>query len=209
MPQPLPRSSLVSRFASSSLRLSSHHPRGITIISGSASSIANRNYNCTTSIPHCRCGCRNTTNSVCSCTCCAHPTPQKRTFVSVSSASAVSQPARIKSIFSGSATLPYSRKLTHPHRTLSSTPPTMAQEYKLKDIKSLADVKDFDKVESELEGLEGGKVLVVKVSGKPYALSPKCTHYGAPLKNGVLTPDGRLTCPWHGGEFCLLFLSCC
>jgi hypothetical protein len=36
----------------------------------------------------------------------------------------------------------------------------MAQEYKLKDISSLADIKNMDKVESEVEGVEGGKVLV-------------------------------------------------
>ncbi|KAJ9200472.1 hypothetical protein DTO164E3_4047 [Paecilomyces variotii] len=77
----------------------------------------------------------------------------------------------------------------------------MAKEFKLKDIKSLSDVKDFEKVESEVEGVEGGKILVVKVDGVAHALSPKCTHYGAPLKNGVLTPDGRLTCPWHGACF--------
>lgn len=27
------------------------------------------------------------------------------------------------------------------------------------------------------------------------------THFGAPLKNGVLTPEGRLICPWHGACF--------
>lgn len=76
----------------------------------------------------------------------------------------------------------------------------MAQEYKLKDIASLADIKPNDKVESEVEGVPDGKVLVLKFDGEVHALSPRCTHYGAPLKLGVVAPDGRITCPWHGGE---------
>ncbi|KAF4213189.1 hypothetical protein CNMCM8980_010479 [Aspergillus fumigatiaffinis] len=77
----------------------------------------------------------------------------------------------------------------------------MAQEYKLKDISSLADIKNMDKVESEVEGVEGGKVLVLRFNGQVHAMSPKCTHYGAPLKLGVVAPDGRITCPWHGACF--------
>lgn len=80
----------------------------------------------------------------------------------------------------------------------------MAQEYKLKDISSLADIKNMDKVESEVEGVEGGKVLVLRFNGQVHAMSPKCTHYGAPLKLGVVAPDGRITCPWHGGMLVLL-----
>jgi nitrite reductase/ring-hydroxylating ferredoxin subunit len=62
----------------------------------------------------------------------------------------------------------------------------MAQEFKLKDITSLQ-LKNGEKKEVEVEGVE------------VHATSPNCTHYGAPLAKGVLTPEGRLTCPWHGG----------
>jgi nitrite reductase/ring-hydroxylating ferredoxin subunit len=72
-------------------------------------------------------------------------------------------------------------------------------EFKLKDISSL-DLKNGDKVEAGVEGIEGGKVLLVKLDGKVHAMNANCTHYGAPLKNGILTPEGRLTCPWHGGQ---------
>ena len=75
----------------------------------------------------------------------------------------------------------------------------MAQEYKLKELSKL-DLKDLDKIEVEVEGIEGGKVLLVKAQGKVSALNANCTHYGAPLKNGVVSPDGRITCPWHGGR---------
>ncbi|KAJ5201528.1 Pyridine nucleotide-disulfide oxidoreductase dimerization [Penicillium cinerascens] len=77
----------------------------------------------------------------------------------------------------------------------------MSQEYKLKDISSLASVSPYEKREVEVEGIEDGKVLLLNHDGQVHALSPRCTHYGAPLKNGVVTPDGRLTCPWHGACF--------
>lgn len=73
-------------------------------------------------------------------------------------------------------------------------------EFKLKGLTSLVHLKDLDKVEAEVEGVEEGKVLLLSVGGKVSAVSPNCTHYGAPLKNGILTSEGRLTCPWHGGE---------
>jgi nitrite reductase/ring-hydroxylating ferredoxin subunit len=72
-------------------------------------------------------------------------------------------------------------------------------EFKVKDLSSL-DLKLGEKREVEVEGAEG-KILLVNVGGKISALGSKCTHYGAPLVNGVLTGDGRITCPWHGGMF--------
>ncbi|KAF2729416.1 rubredoxin-NAD(+) reductase [Polyplosphaeria fusca] len=76
----------------------------------------------------------------------------------------------------------------------------MAQEFKLKGLTSL-NLKNGEKQEVEVEGVEGGKVLLLKVQDEVHATSANCTHFGAPLKNGVLTPDGRLTCPWHGACF--------
>ncbi|KAI9810230.1 MAG: hypothetical protein M1827_006364 [Pycnora praestabilis] len=76
----------------------------------------------------------------------------------------------------------------------------MAQEYKLKGITSL-DLKQGDKQEVEVEGVENGKVLLVNSQGKVHAMSSKCTHYGAPLKLGVVTGDNRITCAWHGACF--------
>lgn len=74
----------------------------------------------------------------------------------------------------------------------------MAQEYKIKGLSSLS-LKPGDKQEVELEGLDS-KVLLLNAAGKIQAIGPRCTHYGAPLVNGVLSTNGRLTCPWHGGE---------
>jgi nitrite reductase/ring-hydroxylating ferredoxin subunit len=80
----------------------------------------------------------------------------------------------------------------------STTASVMATEFKLKDVTSLS-LKNGEKKEVEVEGVEGGKVLLLKVQDKVHATSANCTHYGAPLAKGVLTPEGRLTCPWHGG----------
>lgn len=71
-------------------------------------------------------------------------------------------------------------------------------EYKLR-IPSLS-LKDGELREVEVEGMDDTKVLLSKIKGKVYATSSKCTHYGAPLVKGVLSSDGRLTCPWHGGK---------
>ncbi|KAL8970672.1 MAG: hypothetical protein Q9183_001406 [Haloplaca sp. 2 TL-2023] len=76
----------------------------------------------------------------------------------------------------------------------------MAQEFKLKGLTAL-DLKSGEKREAEVEGIENGKILLAKVGGTTHAMSSNCTHYGAPLKNGVLTPEGRLTCAWHGACF--------
>lgn len=76
----------------------------------------------------------------------------------------------------------------------------MAQEYKLKGLSSL-DLKPGEKREVEVNGIEEGKVLLCNVGGKVTALGSKCTHYGAPLVKGILTADGRITCPWHGACF--------
>ena len=75
----------------------------------------------------------------------------------------------------------------------------MAQEYQIKGLSKL-DLKSGEKREVEVEGIEDGKVLLANLNGKTHAMSSKCTHYGAPLKLGVLSPDGRITCPWHGGQ---------
>jgi len=75
----------------------------------------------------------------------------------------------------------------------------MATEFKLKDLTSI-DLKNGQKQEAEVEGLDGAKVLLVKVNGELHAMNANCTHYGAPLVKGVVTGDGRITCPWHGGE---------
>ena len=96
-------------------------------------------------------------------------------------------------------------KASIPYPTRSAAPSNFSTisfrmaEFKLKELSSLS-IKNGEKVEAEVEGIEGGKVLLVKLDDKVHAMSANCTHYGAPLKSGVLAPDGRITCPWHGGD---------
>ena len=85
-------------------------------------------------------------------------------------------------------------------RSFTTSTITMAQEYKLKGLAAL-DLTNGEKREVEVEGIENGKVLLARVGGTTHAMSSNCTHYGAPLKLGVLNPEGRLTCAWHGGEY--------
>jgi nitrite reductase/ring-hydroxylating ferredoxin subunit len=83
--------------------------------------------------------------------------------------------------------------------TFATSARTMAQEFKLKGLTSV-DLKNGEKQEVEVEGVEKGKVLLAKINNEIHALSANCTHYGAPLVKGVLTASGRITCPWHGGK---------
>ncbi|CAK1356862.1 Apoptosis-inducing factor 1 [Cercospora beticola] len=90
-------------------------------------------------------------------------------------------------------------------RAFSTSFRIMATEFKLKGLTSI-DLKNGQTQEVEVEGVQASEdklatVLLAKVKDEVHALSPKCTHYGAPLAKGVLTGDGRLTCPWHGACF--------
>ncbi|KAI1207381.1 uncharacterized protein F4807DRAFT_435582 [Annulohypoxylon truncatum] len=87
-----------------------------------------------------------------------------------------------------------------PSRFISTSAIRAMPLFKLKDVTSLS-LQPGDKQEVEVEGVEGGKVLLLNAGGKIQALGAKCTHYGAPLAKGVLTKSGRLTCPWHGACF--------
>ncbi|RVD86736.1 uncharacterized protein DFL_004997 [Arthrobotrys flagrans] len=73
-------------------------------------------------------------------------------------------------------------------------------QYKLIGVDK-SDLKPTFKREVTVEGLGDTKLLLVQVGQNVTALSPRCTHYGAPLVKGTLTPSGRLKCPWHGACF--------
>lgn len=73
----------------------------------------------------------------------------------------------------------------------------------LTSLRSLNDLKEGELTEVNLTSQEDTKLLVVKFRGKAHAMTANCTHFGANLSKGVLAPDGKLTCPWHGGAFLL------
>jgi NADPH-dependent 2,4-dienoyl-CoA reductase/sulfur reductase-like enzyme/nitrite reductase/ring-hydroxylating ferredoxin subunit len=43
-------------------------------------------------------------------------------------------------------------------------------------------------------------ILLVNLEGEFYALGCCCTHYGAPLADGILSGE-RIVCPWHNAVF--------
>lgn len=75
---------------------------------------------------------------------------------------------------------------------------TLAKSVKIASVNDFTTT--FAKKQVQIPGSESN-VLVSKIKDKFYVTSPKCTHYGAPLEKGVLTPDGTIRCPWHGACF--------
>jgi len=70
----------------------------------------------------------------------------------------------------------------------------------LKEFKAakINDLKDGEmKVVSAGDGKE---ILLTRIDGNYYALGANCTHYGAPLAQGVLC-KGVIICPWHHACF--------
>ncbi|MBM3240846.1 Rieske 2Fe-2S domain-containing protein [Candidatus Poribacteria bacterium] len=64
----------------------------------------------------------------------------------------------------------------------------------------VAQVNDLQ--DGEMKEVNVGKisVLLVRVAGEFYALGSKCTHFGAPLAEGVVH-EHRVRCPWHQACF--------
>jgi apoptosis-inducing factor 3 len=43
-------------------------------------------------------------------------------------------------------------------------------------------------------------VLITRYNGQLHAIGAYCSHFGAPLVNGVLFDD-KVLCPWHAAGF--------
>ena len=64
-------------------------------------------------------------------------------------------------------------------------------------VAAVADVADGQMIQADADG---AAVLLARVGGRLHACTAHCTHYGAPLADGVL--DGtRVVCPWHHAAF--------
>src|SRR5678815_2430030 len=65
------------------------------------------------------------------------------------------------------------------------------------DVAGTADLRD-----GEMKQCPAGdsSVLIARINGDYHAFAATCTHYGAPLAEGVLNGD-RIVCPWHHACF--------
>jgi NADPH-dependent 2,4-dienoyl-CoA reductase/sulfur reductase-like enzyme/nitrite reductase/ring-hydroxylating ferredoxin subunit len=68
--------------------------------------------------------------------------------------------------------------------------------------KDLMVARTSDLVDGEMKQVSanGAEILLACVGGKLHAVGAHCTHYGAPLVEGVLSGD-RIVCPWHHACF--------
>ena len=72
----------------------------------------------------------------------------------------------------------------------------MATEYRLKGVTSL-DLRNGEKQEVEIEGIEGGKVLLLKVQDKVHATSANCEnpYHLVKATELIFTFQARITAP--------------
>ena len=66
-------------------------------------------------------------------------------------------------------------------------------------VKVLADSELLEGTPAVVE-VEDGKVLLVRAEGRIYACGNECSHYHAPLSDGLVTGH-VVTCPWHNARF--------
>lgn len=74
----------------------------------------------------------------------------------------------------------------------------------MKKIEAIvANVNDLQDGEMKQVSVGETDVLLARIAGKFYAVGAHCTHYKAPLAEGVISGD-RVICPWHNACFSLI-----
>lgn len=63
-----------------------------------------------------------------------------------------------------------------------------------------SDLQDGEMKEFQVGPTKDDVILISKVDGKYHASGAKCSHFGAPLAQGVLF-DNKVICPWHAASF--------
>lgn len=66
---------------------------------------------------------------------------------------------------------------------------------------SVLDLKQLPDGTRQVVEVDGQSILVINYQGELYAISARCPHMGAPLKNGTLTEEHAIVCPWHRSAF--------
>jgi nitrite reductase/ring-hydroxylating ferredoxin subunit len=68
------------------------------------------------------------------------------------------------------------------------------------EISGAESLEDGNMMEVKVGSGDDDKVLVTRYKGKLFAIGAFCSHFGAPLINGVLFDD-KVLCPWHAAGF--------
>ena len=68
------------------------------------------------------------------------------------------------------------------------------------EITGGAELDDGMMMELKVGAGKKDNVLITRYQGKLYAIGAYCSHFGAPLVNGVLFDD-KVLCPWHAAGF--------
>lgn len=68
---------------------------------------------------------------------------------------------------------------------------------------TVANINDLQDGEMRQVSVGDTDVLLVKIDGKFYAVGAYCSHYQAPLAEGVLS-ENYVVCPWHNAYFNLV-----
>lgn len=66
-------------------------------------------------------------------------------------------------------------------------------------VARLADIPDWGLL--GVEKADGTRVCLIRIGSEIRAVANNCTHQEFPISDGILRPDGRLECAWHGAEF--------
>jgi nitrite reductase/ring-hydroxylating ferredoxin subunit len=73
----------------------------------------------------------------------------------------------------------------------------MNMEYR--DI-NIGKMSEFEENEMRSVTIDKHSFLLIRSEGKVYAIDGLCTHYGAPLEEGILCRE-NVICPWHHSYF--------
>ena len=68
------------------------------------------------------------------------------------------------------------------------------------EITGAGELEDGTMMELKVGPGKNDKVLITRYQGKLHAIGAFCSHFGAPLVNGVLFDD-KVLCPWHAAGF--------
>ncbi len=68
---------------------------------------------------------------------------------------------------------------------------------------SVAQINDLSNGQMKQISIGDSQILLTKINDKFYATGAFCSHYGAPLEQGILSGE-KIICPWHNACFNLI-----